>query len=396
MTLPTKAIGMGIGRPRLEGVLVSIVMPAYNAGETIGYAIDSVRRQSFSNWEMVIVNDHSTDDTAEVAVSYGEADDRIRFVENPKKGVSSARNCGVELAKGELIGFLDADDFYYEDALGKRVSHLLDRQSVDAVFCPTEIVDEASNRLGWVLGTRSTVGFRDMHSCPFHINSVLLRRTVLNGMGFDEDVTNGEDWLLWQRIARTGTNFHMLHTCRVAYRQHKRSTIFRNFLEHERRIEKVISIIYGSDPDCPMPHEAFKDGLKDPPKELVFMKRRLSVIIRLLLNKDEAGAQSLAGQFDPLVWQRLSASSIARMIQFATMRYYVCNSDEWLAYWHQHCDTIKPFFQTNFPARTYPNMGEALFREIERANQRGPESRQSIREALSWLVSRVRGGSFGR
>jgi glycosyltransferase involved in cell wall biosynthesis len=393
-TLSMKADFMRVGEPEPEGPLVSIVMPAHNAGETIGYAIDSVRRQSFSNWEMVIIDDHSTDDTAEVAASYGATDDRIRYVENSKKGVSSARNFAIELARGELIGFLDADDFYYEDALGKRVRHLVDNRSVDAVFCPTEMVDEASDRLGWVVGTRPIVGFPDMHSCPFHINGVMLRRRALKGMRFDEDVTNGEDWLLWQRIARTGTNFHIVDTCRVAYRQDKESTVHCDFLEHEKRIEKVISVIYGQDPDCAMPHEVFKDGLRDPPKELVFMKRRLGTMIRFLLSNDEEGALSIARQFHPVVWQQLPASVVARMIQFATMRYYVCKSTEWLAHWSQHCDTIKPFFERNFPRGTYPNMGGTLFREIEGSNQRRAGPRQSLRKALSWLVSRVKGRSF--
>ncbi len=355
---------MQVGGANLGGAVVSIVMPAYNAGKNIRCAIDSVRSQSFSDWELIIIDDHSMDDTSDIVASYASVDDRIRLAKNAGKGVSSARNCGIRLARGELIGFLDADDFYFEDALGKRVSYLLDKRGVDAVFCPTEMVDEDSNKLDWVLGAKSVIGFSDMYSCPFHINSVMLRRDIFEGVGFDEDVTNGEDWLLWQRIARMGINFHMVGTCRVAYRQHKTSTVLSDFLKHEKMIEKVISIIYGADPDCPEPHEAYKEGLRKPPKKVIILKRRFGLMIRLLLDNDETGAELIAREFSPSIWRAMSVSSIVSICKFSAMRYYICKDSEWLSHWHRQSSIIQPFIERTFPSGLYPNMGERLFREI--------------------------------
>jgi glycosyltransferase involved in cell wall biosynthesis len=94
---------------------ISVVIPLYNKGFIISETLESVLAQTFTDFEIVIVNDGSTDDSFEIVSQY--SDDRIRLYNQENKGVSKTRNAGIEYAKGELIAFLDADDFWYPNHL---------------------------------------------------------------------------------------------------------------------------------------------------------------------------------------------------------------------------------------------------------------------------------------
>lgn len=97
--------------------LVSIIIPAFNAGEFLGQTLESVIKQTYSNWECLVINDGSTDRTAEIADSFAATDPRIRCYHKQNGGLSSARNYGISLAKGDYIQYLDSDDVLFEDKL---------------------------------------------------------------------------------------------------------------------------------------------------------------------------------------------------------------------------------------------------------------------------------------
>lgn len=126
--------------------LISIIMPAYNAGLFIKEAIDSALRQSYSNWELIIINDGSMDDTEDVVKSF--RDKRIAYFEQPNNGVSAARNVGLSKMNGEFFCFLDADDIFPPDSLKSRIE-ILDRwpkvQFVDG--CVEEKSEDLKNTL---------------------------------------------------------------------------------------------------------------------------------------------------------------------------------------------------------------------------------------------------------
>lgn len=90
--------------------LVSLVVPSYNRAHLLKDAIESTLKQTYPHWEMIIVDDKSTDNTAEVAQSYAAKDPRVKYFLNPEKGVSSARNFGIRAAQGQYVAFLDDDD----------------------------------------------------------------------------------------------------------------------------------------------------------------------------------------------------------------------------------------------------------------------------------------------
>ena len=104
--------------------IVSIVMPCYNASRFIREAIDSVRSQSYQNWELLIVDDGSTDSSCKIAQEYVELDSRIYLIEQPNSGACSARNNGIKHARGEYVKFLDADDILCPDCLEEQVRQI--------------------------------------------------------------------------------------------------------------------------------------------------------------------------------------------------------------------------------------------------------------------------------
>lgn len=103
----------------MDNCLVSVIMPSYNAEKTIGRAIDSVLNQSYSNFELIVVNDGSKDKTADVVNSFH--DQRIRLVNQPNMGLSGARNSGLSYARGEFVTFIDSDDWYDVNILNQLV-----------------------------------------------------------------------------------------------------------------------------------------------------------------------------------------------------------------------------------------------------------------------------------
>ena len=102
---------------KVTEVLISIVIPCFNASETLGKTLDSVIEQDYSNYEVVIIDDGSSDSTPEIIQQYKKKDHRIRDFRQENNGVSAARNKEVNIAKSEFIAFLDSDDLFYKNSL---------------------------------------------------------------------------------------------------------------------------------------------------------------------------------------------------------------------------------------------------------------------------------------
>lgn len=115
--------------------LVSIIMPAYNAGNTIYESIQSVLAQTYKHFELIVVNDCSSDNTKGIVENFIRSDSRIKFIDKVvNEGVASARNTGLNYAKGDFVAFLDSDDKWVEDKLEKQLAVLKERNDVDVVY----------------------------------------------------------------------------------------------------------------------------------------------------------------------------------------------------------------------------------------------------------------------
>ncbi len=119
--------------------LISIIIPVYNAEKYLGECIDSVIKQSYQNWELILVNDGSTDCSKEICTEYANRDDRILVFHNENHGVSYTRNFGINAAKGEYLCFIDADDKILPDYLSELLNQMTQNE-VDIVYCGYQLL----------------------------------------------------------------------------------------------------------------------------------------------------------------------------------------------------------------------------------------------------------------
>lgn len=183
---------------------VSIIMPAFNAASTIGESIESVKAQSLKDWELIIVDDGSSDRTAAVAQAYARADARICVIERCNRGPSVARNAGAELARGDVLAFLDADDLWAPERLHGLCVKLADTPRAGIVFSRTRFVDAVTGRSGTLTPFRASLSASDImaeNALCSTSNIVCRRRVFLDSGGFRAGLNFAEDqdWLL--RIA---------------------------------------------------------------------------------------------------------------------------------------------------------------------------------------------------
>lgn len=186
---------------------VSVVIPVYNADWCIGCAIDSVLDQTFTDFELIVVNDGCTDNTTSILAHYGNA---LRIIEQPNRGLSAARNRGASAARGRYVAFLDADDRWLPTKLAQQVTLMTEHP--DLAFCSTSALLEAPD--GTQLGEwrHSPSDLPPLHAIFLHNafvagsgSAVLVRRDVLTAAGgFDEALRSLEDIDMWMRLAAIG------------------------------------------------------------------------------------------------------------------------------------------------------------------------------------------------
>ena len=184
---------------------VSVIIPTYNHATFLPSALESVFAQTSHPLEVIVVDDGSTDETAEVLRAY---EGRIRVLTQPNRGVAAARNGGAALASGELLAFLDADDAWHPAKLERQVACFGSEPSVGLVHCGVEEVDGRGRQLrtrldgmgGWV--SPEMLRFRQGVILGGGSAAVIRRAAFLDVGGFDETLSTSADWDLYYRIAR--------------------------------------------------------------------------------------------------------------------------------------------------------------------------------------------------
>lgn len=192
--------------------LISVIVPAHNAAPFLADAVASVRAQSFDDWEMVIVDDGSTDGTGDLGRDLAAEDGRIKALTLERSGLSGARNAGLAATAGDLLQFLDADDTLLPHKLRHQSQWLARRSACDVVFGRGQVVGADGQ-----VPLRFWVPRRDYLSALLTrnfilVNAALVRRSALERVGgFKERSTTRlpiygcEDWDLWLRLAAAGS-----------------------------------------------------------------------------------------------------------------------------------------------------------------------------------------------
>ena len=206
-----------------EKPLVSVVIPAYNAERFLGEAIESVLAQTWEPLETIVVDDGSTDGTAEVARSY----EGVEVIVQENAGPSAARNRGFAAGGGEIVAFHDADDLMTPDKLAVQVGRLLDDPSVGCVLAEQELLVEPGAELPfWVAGSKVETVMPprppELADEPFvHPMSMVLRRATFEQVGgFDESMPTAEDFDWMLRAAEEGIEIARLSEVLLRRRVH--------------------------------------------------------------------------------------------------------------------------------------------------------------------------------
>ncbi|MBB5375942.1 glycosyltransferase involved in cell wall biosynthesis [Deinococcus metalli] len=199
-----------------------MIVPAYNAAAYLPDALRSVLRQTHQDVEVIVVNDGSTDDTAELLGAWQRRDMRVRAVHQPNRGLPAARNAGLNVARGEYVAFLDADDVIHPEKLERQLAYLTAHPAADLVYSDYVTADADLHLLTEeVIGVKR-LPLREAYAFTnvFPVMSPLLRRTLVERVGgFDESLRACEDWDYWVRCERAGT-FGYLPGHYSTYRMH--------------------------------------------------------------------------------------------------------------------------------------------------------------------------------
>jgi glycosyltransferase involved in cell wall biosynthesis len=221
---------------------VSVVIPAYRHSQYVVTTLESVFRQSFTDYEVIVINDGSPDETAEVVRPYVEAQ-RIRYVEQQNSGIAAARNRGLAEARGQFIAYLDDDDIWPEDKLQWQVKELLDRSELSAVAGALTIINEVGVEIFRPPIKDGDLTFESLFdgSPLYSPGQVLMRTNVVRALGgFDSTIWGADDFDIWFRLVKTGP-LSVRHRCALYYRVH-RANASNNGARMFEEIQRVLNL----------------------------------------------------------------------------------------------------------------------------------------------------------
>ena len=242
-------------------ISVSVLIPAFNAAATLNATIESVVRQTYADWEAIIIDDGSTDSTALNAQAWSERDPRIKLVKGPNHGLAGARNEAARNAIAPWLLFLDADDLIVPTYLSMMLAATKYDPRPDLVYCAVARI-ASDGRIGTPEIAAHTEYFVSLASYnPFPVHTCLVRQTTFDTFGgFDTALQTCEDWDLWQRFARAGVVFASVDDCLAHYRM-RFSSLTHNAERVHNGARQVILRGHGRDSRVRDPLPAYAEGL---------------------------------------------------------------------------------------------------------------------------------------
>lgn len=349
--------------------LISVMMPAYNAEKFIGAAIESVLAQTYPQWELIVVNDGSKDDTAVVAAQYN--DPRIKLIHQPNGGEAAARNTALQNLGGEFLAFLDADDLFLPDHLEKTVAVLQANPKLHGVYTDGIYIDTAGQRMeslssqrrgpftGWIFP--EIVRASDVFGPP---TCTLLRSSLVfeRGLQFDTRIVIGPDWDFLTRYCEWAQFGNLLDRT-VLYRVHQTNITVQ--VDRQRRVgylalcrEKAVHL--ERFPECPLKVQTavFED-----------------LLVNLLTGQPER--QTAVTQWPQ--FQALPPAEQARLYRLMAGQSLLSREQTApIAAWLQQATTLHPADRRNSMLAALYRLHPALCRAVLRLRQRRqPETKAS-------------------
>jgi len=204
----------------MEKKFVSIVTPSYNSAKYIEKTVQSVLAQTHENWELIIVDDYSTDNSVEIIKQLIEKNNRVKLIQFcSNKGAAKARNAAINNANGEFIAFLDSDDIWHPDKLERQLDFM--GSDLDFTFTAYELIDEFGRLLGKQVDAEQVGSFnyKDMlkKEATLGCSTVMLRRSGFQDISMPL-LRTGQDYALWLKLLKTGKQAYVLNKVMGQYR----------------------------------------------------------------------------------------------------------------------------------------------------------------------------------
>ena len=205
-------------------MLISIIIPLFNQENFLNETLESVLSQTYSNWECLIIDDGSTDNSAEVAKKWVGNDQRFKYFFKNNSGVSAARNFGLKNAKGDYIQFLDSDDFLYKEKLSLSMQIII-KKKLDIVCTNYKMCTD--------LKGKPDQPFSQLNNFEFNLNNIMIywndgftipihcflfKSKLFNDIQFPEGLSAQEDWATWIQIYKNKPTTFFLDETLVLYR----------------------------------------------------------------------------------------------------------------------------------------------------------------------------------
>lgn len=225
---------------------ISIVMAAYNEEQDIGRALESILAQTFSNWELIVIDDGSTDATADIVRRYAEKDNRINLVCNEiNLELSASLNKGIGLAKADLIARADADDINLPERLSKQYEYLQAHHDIDVLGTAAYLLDESGQRVTVYSHPPTHTELEELPflKIQFFHPTVMIRRRFFDTAGlYDPKYPNAEDKELWLRGLSVGCRYANLPEPLVEYSTDGFVKSWRSILRHARSLFRMAKV----------------------------------------------------------------------------------------------------------------------------------------------------------
>lgn len=206
-----------------DSPLVSVVMPCYNAAQYITESIESVIAQTHRNWELIIVDDYSKDNSVEIIQDYQNNDNRIKLIRNARPSGSPAepRNIGIEHSTGEYIAFLDSDDIWTSDKLQKQLAKFQEGDYA-IVYANYEVMCEDGSRTGKIVKGPAFTDYKQLLKYnSIGCSEAIFRKECLNGCRFKK--IGHEDYLFWLTFLKNGGTAVNSNEVQLIYRERESS-----------------------------------------------------------------------------------------------------------------------------------------------------------------------------
>ncbi|MGE8434639.1 glycosyltransferase family 2 protein [Chryseobacterium joostei] len=266
-----------------NSIKISVIVPCYNQAIFLDDCINSLINQTYSNWECILVNDGSTDNTEDIALSWQKKDNRIKYIKKINGGLSSARNAGIQNITGDFVQFLDCDDYLYNEKFEKSVKEI-NNQTNAIVITDFQRFDSATQTVlppHCILKTEYfsqkeiLLKWDNTFSIPIHC--AIFSRDIVEKYKFNEELKAKEDWFFWLQAYENTPETHFVPEYLLAYRMNSAGMTHNLFFMQENRIkalDKLEQVI--SDKDLLI--EFFKQDLLSTMKENLQLMERIKLL----------------------------------------------------------------------------------------------------------------------